>query len=183
MVWAELDRLGIRNPWVVGHSLGGYVALAMTHERASDVKGLVLFHSSPFSDSEERKAVREKVIRLVAEHGAEPFLATFADGLFREKSEPLEFFRSKLEGTSRDAVVAYAAIMRDRPDRTDTVRRFGGPILMIAGRGDRLVPLSVAQQTADLNPSVVVEVLENSAHAGMLEEPQASAAVLMRHLH
>src|ERR1700755_782387 len=40
---------------LIGHSLGGYVSLAVIAKRRDLFKGLILFHSTAYPDSEERK--------------------------------------------------------------------------------------------------------------------------------
>src|SRR5258708_5460057 len=70
----------INQPIVIGHSLGGYVALAMAKRHAEKFAGLGLIQSTAFPDSEERKANRNKVIEFVKAHGTDPFIDTFVPG-------------------------------------------------------------------------------------------------------
>src|SRR5690349_7306035 len=50
----ELHKL--QQAVIIGHSLGGYVALAMVERRPDIIDGMVLFHSTAFADSEDRKS-------------------------------------------------------------------------------------------------------------------------------
>jgi pimeloyl-ACP methyl ester carboxylesterase len=75
-VIAELDHLKIDSCVVVGHSLGGYVALAMQSIRPTLFAGIVLFHSTVFADSEEKKLNRDKTIDFVEKYGIAPFVET-----------------------------------------------------------------------------------------------------------
>lgn len=177
-IWAELDNRNLKEVWLAGHSLGGYVLLAMLEQAPERISGMVLFHSSPFEDTPERKQVREKVIGLVKQHGADPFLATFADGLFRQRVEAWEFFREKSSEVRSEAVATYAAIMRDRADRSALLRNAGRPLLIIAGRYDAIITPDVSERIAALNPAFLLSYLEKSAHTGMLEEPETSARLL-----
>jgi len=177
-VWRELDNRNLDKVWMIGHSLGGYVMLAMLESAPERINGMVLFHSSPFADAPERKQVRDKVIRLVKEHGAAPFLATFADGLFRDKSEAWQFFRQQSNETRAQAIHAYAAIMRDRTDRSELLRNSGKPLLIIAGRYDGIIPPQVSSAIAAIHPEFKLVFLEDSAHMGMLEEPEMSARLV-----
>lgn len=178
VVWAELDKRDLRDVWLAGHSLGGYVMLAMLESAPERVNGMVLFHSSPLADSPERKLVRDKVIRLVKENGTAPFLNTFADGLFREKGAAWEFFRQHSKETTPDAITSYAAIMRDRVDRSVLLRDSGKRLLIIAGRFDAIIPEEVSVSISRLAPDFIFVMLEKSAHTGMLEEPEASARLV-----
>ncbi|WP_373396237.1 alpha/beta hydrolase [Algoriphagus halophilus] len=51
--WMEEE--GILNPIVIGHSLGGYVTLALTELMGQKLKAIGLFNSTAFSDSQEKK--------------------------------------------------------------------------------------------------------------------------------
>lgn len=52
---AVLVELQLSNIILIGHSLGGYVALAFAKKYADKLIGLGLFHSQPYADSEEKR--------------------------------------------------------------------------------------------------------------------------------
>lgn len=174
----EVGKLGIRRPWYVGHSLGGYVALAIAEAFTEEVAGVVLFHSSPFADTPERRQARDKVIASVGLNGPAAFLAAFADGLFREKAEAWRYFREHTEAVSGEAIITYARMMRDRPDRTAFCRHTDVPLCVLAGRYDALITPDTARRISELQPSIQIAELSRSAHVGMLEEPLAAADIL-----
>lgn len=178
MIHDELNRLNIRKPWIVGHSLGGYVALAVAEAYPEDVSGVILFHSSPFADAPERREVRDKVMASVQQYGPLPFLLAFADGLFREKGQAWKFFSDHTAGVSGEAIALYARLMRDRPDRSSFLRSGRLPVGVVAGRFDGIIAMAVVDQMVELHPSVRVMELTKSAHVGMLEEPAAAADIL-----
>ena len=60
-----LSELRIRKAIFVGHSMGGYVALAFAELYPDVVKGLVLLNSTSKADSTERKNNRDRAIRAV----------------------------------------------------------------------------------------------------------------------
>ncbi|HEX8350111.1 MAG TPA: alpha/beta hydrolase, partial [Hymenobacter sp.] len=59
---------------LLGHSMGGYVALAFAEHYPEALLGFGLIHSSAFADSEEKVATRRKSILFIQEHGAAAFL-------------------------------------------------------------------------------------------------------------
>ena len=65
VVSAALKALGIESAYIVGHSMGGYVALALCERHPEQVAGVVLLHSTPNPDSEEKRKNREREIALV----------------------------------------------------------------------------------------------------------------------
>ncbi|MFI3261744.1 MAG: alpha/beta fold hydrolase [Rikenellaceae bacterium] len=60
-----LKDLGIEKCNIVGHSMGGYVALAFAQNYPEMCESITLLHSSPFADSEQRKKDRQKEIDLI----------------------------------------------------------------------------------------------------------------------
>src|SRR5690625_3946315 len=59
-----LDELNISEALFIGHSMGGYVALAMADLFPEKVKGLILLNSSSLSDTEEKKEDRLRAVEL-----------------------------------------------------------------------------------------------------------------------
>ena len=178
-VWKELDRLHIRSCTLIGHSLGGYVALAMAESRPSDIRGLVLFHSTSFADTPEKRENRNKVISFVEQHGPKQFLDSFAPGLFYEQgSTKAREFRKAIDSTSSEAILYYAEAMRDRPDRSANFRGLRVPKMVVGGRFDLIIPPEVSQNIRDAGGDAELVFLEKSAHVGMLEEPEKSLEIL-----
>ena len=58
---------------VIGHSMGGYILLALMEKYWNHVSAFGLFHSSSFADSEEKIATRRKGIEFIEQNGAAPF--------------------------------------------------------------------------------------------------------------
>ena len=79
VVYDALQRLGIARCTLVGHSMGGYVALAFCERHAQMLDGLVLFSSTPNADTEEKKENRRREIVLIRA-GKKEQLARVAPG-------------------------------------------------------------------------------------------------------
>ena len=61
-VKAVLDELMVRRVSLIGHSMGGYVALAFAEAHPDDVKALVLVNSTTSADSEVKKKNRDRAV-------------------------------------------------------------------------------------------------------------------------
>jgi pimeloyl-ACP methyl ester carboxylesterase len=177
--WDEFDQYKITHPVLIGHSLGGYLAMAMSKCRPQKVSGLCLFHSTPFPDGEARQQIRNRVIESVTQSGAKPFLQNFATGLFHQSSGMHYDLFKKLSGESAgESVIFYAKAMRDRPDFSETFRKLNFPILVLAGKYDLIIPPEISEQITALSLHAKLVILAQSAHMGMLEEvSRASAAI------
>ncbi|HMJ69696.1 MAG TPA: alpha/beta hydrolase [Cyclobacteriaceae bacterium] len=178
-LWQWLNELGIKNPVIIGHSLGGYVTLAMTNQRPEAVPGFCLFHSTAKPDTAEKKQSRDKVIAFVNKNGVAPFIDTYVPGLFFRKDSPSmkEVFPIAYS-TTAGTLVAYAAAMRDRPDRRKLLEDFNGPLLMIAGEKDDIIPLDTLMDQAVLPKKGRLSILSDTGHMGMLESTNRSVEIV-----
>ncbi|HEY3430453.1 MAG TPA: alpha/beta hydrolase [Cyclobacteriaceae bacterium] len=169
------DSLKIKECIVIGHSLGGYVLLAMMEQRPELFKAFGLFHSTAFADTEERKQSRNKVIEFVTKHGVEPFIQSFIPPLFHDQNNPAIPNVVRLASqTKLETLVGYTKAMRDRPDRTNVLKNFKSSILFIAGEKDGgITPESIKQQAAVAAQSIV-HILPSVAHMGMFENKELS---------
>ena len=79
-VHAAMETLGIGRAVVVGHSMGGYVALEMLRKYPEAFAGLVLFHSTPNPDSEKKREDRLREIHLI-EGGKKELIARSFHGV------------------------------------------------------------------------------------------------------
>ncbi|MDG5490934.1 alpha/beta fold hydrolase [Psychroserpens sp. SPM9] len=60
-----LQHLTIRAYTLIGHSMGGYVALALAEMNPVSVSGLCLMNSTYYADDEERKVLRRRANTMV----------------------------------------------------------------------------------------------------------------------
>lgn len=167
----------LHNGVVIGHSLGGYVALAMIARRPDLIDGMILFHSTALPDSAERKASRDKVIEFVNKNGAKEFTTNFIGPLFADPGHAdIERIRQIAATTVKETVIGYAKAMKDRPDRSKTIRTYEKPTLFLAGAKDQGIPVESIYQQAQECKTCEIHVLDNVAHMGMIENPGQSAA-------
>jgi len=168
--WIEREQ--ITRPFIVGHSLGGYIALAMAERGPEKIGGLCLFHSTPYPDSEEKKANRNRGIEFVKVNGGGPFVDTFVPGLFFDKKDPAIPIVDKIaRNTSQETLLAYTAAMRDRPTSIDIFKKFERPVLILVGDKDAVIPLESVQEYARLANNGLVQILNGAGHMGMFEQP------------
>ena len=173
---AELDRAGAAQAVLIGHSMGGYAALAFAEKYPAQVAGLVLFHSSALPDDETKKANRDKNISFVERHGVAKFMETFIRPLFADANEQtLTQEREQLEdigaNTPKTSVLAGMRAMRDRPDRTDVLRKATYPVLFIVGKEDLAISLTASLEQVALPPLSTAVFLDKVGHLGFVERP------------
>lgn len=168
---------------VIGHSMGGYILLALAEKYWNHLDAFGLFHSSAYADSEEKKTVRKKGIAFIHEHGAFEFLKTTTPNLFSqqtkdERPELIHKLISSLNNFSADALVSYYEAMMKRPDRTNILQKAFVPVLFIMGKYDNAVPLKDSLEECHLPEKSYIHILHQSGHMGMLEETEKSNRIL-----
>ncbi|MFD2035064.1 alpha/beta fold hydrolase [Belliella marina] len=177
--WMEEQK--IQQPTIIGHSLGGYVALAMAELLGSELAGIGLFHSTAFADDEEKKHTRNKTIAFIKKHGVEKFIESFVPPLFAaQHQERLEEEITTLiqygKKTAMETVLAYIETMRDRKDRFEVWKTFGGAKLMIAGTLDPAISIKASQQHKPYTTSYYE--LNGVGHMGMFEERESCLKII-----
>lgn len=186
-VIAILDAEKIYACPVIGHSMGGYISLALLEKYPERISSLGLFHSSAYADSEDKKQARRKGIDFIREHGAKPFLETTIPNLFSQKTkdENPELVKEQValsDNFLAPALVSYYESMMKRPDRTDLLRKITVPVLFIIGEFDAAVPFKDSLEQCHLPENSYIHIFRNSAHMGMLEEPDKSDIVIEKFL-
>jgi pimeloyl-ACP methyl ester carboxylesterase len=139
-VRSVLSELRIRKAIFVGHSMGGYVALAFAELYPAAVKGLVLLNSTSKADSEERKTNRDRAIKAVKKDYI-GFVRLSIANLFnpdnRERlTDEIEKVRSEALKTPLQGIVASLEGMKFRKERETLLRSATYPILLILGKKD-----------------------------------------------
>jgi pimeloyl-ACP methyl ester carboxylesterase len=173
-----LDDLGIEKCILIGHSLGGYVALAVAEFYPYRLLGLALFHSTAFADSPERKENRNKAIQNIKQNGVEPFVRALIPSLFspakRENSEikiAINHLIEKAKKLPAENLIYTLEAMRNRKERIEVLKQVNIPILFLLGKDDVAVPLEASLSQCHLPQNSVVHSLAEVGHMGMIEAP------------
>jgi pimeloyl-ACP methyl ester carboxylesterase len=175
--WVKEKKIG--KSVLIGHSMGGYVALAMAQKAPELFNGLVLFHSTTFADSAEKRESRNKVLEFIDKNGVNAFTSNFIGPLF---TDPQHAAISKVRAISMEAtaeaVKGYTQAMRDRPDTIEVLTTFPKPILFLAGEKDAGISVQSVQEQAARSPRVEAYILSNVAHMGMFENEKKSLEII-----
>jgi pimeloyl-ACP methyl ester carboxylesterase len=176
-------KVGMGRAILIGHSMGGYITLALAEKYPERLKAFGLFHSTAFADSEEKKEARRKGIKFIQQHGSYEFFKTSTPNLFAPatKEERGHLVTEQIEAVRNvagAALVNYYESMIKRPDRTAVLKNSQVPVLFVMGRFDNAVPLEDVLKQCHLPQLSYIELLHNSGHMGMVEETERSNKVL-----
>ena len=184
-VISYLDQKNAPDPvLVVGHSMGGYVALALAERFPDRLAGLALLNSTALADTDEKRQNRLKNVAFVERHGLDKFMESFVRPLFAPANrDRLPEAQALLEdigkATPADTIAGAMQAMAARPDRTAVLRAARYPVLLVAGKHDVAVPLADSVAQAPLAAAAAALFLEGSGHQAYLEQPEATRRAVL----
>ena len=181
------QELNIKSYSVVGHSLGGYVSLALAEKFPVKIETMTLFHSTAFADTEEKKINRDKAAGFIERNGVDTFMNSFVAPLFAEPNREkckADIANLSQDGrrSDQDAVINTIMAMKNRPDRTSVLNTFNKPALLIIGENDVAVPLEDSLKLAEMGSHTEALILKNCGHMGMFEKPSTTLTKLKEFL-
>jgi len=152
VVHAVLAHEKIEQATFLGHSMGGYVALAFTERHPQICSEIILLNSTPKADSAERKENRDRASILVKKH-KHAFLSVAIANLFADENR--EKFAEEIETLKNDAlkmktqgIIAALEGMKIRKDRTRLLKKLTIPKTIIAGTLDPIMPVEELEKIA-----------------------------------
>jgi len=160
-------------PVLLGHSLGGAIALTVALSRPELLSGLVLWGTG----------ARLKVLPAILEGLAGDFTATL-DLLVDLAYAPATPEALKAQGRRAMAQTAPQTLWGDyySCDHFDVMDRLGSinlPTLVVCGQMDRLTPPKYSQYLARHIPQAQLVLVPKAGHMLHQEQPQAAARALL----
>lgn len=154
MLFALLSDLRLRKVSIIGHSMGGYVALAFAELYPDHVRSLTLLNSSAQADSTERQLNRDRAIEVVKKN-SNAFIRMATHNLFDKEShqkfaKEIETFTNQALQTPLQGIIASLEGMKTRIDR-EALLHFGPyPKMMVASANDTIISLhDIEEQVKD----------------------------------
>ncbi|MBW7675762.1 alpha/beta fold hydrolase [Chryseobacterium chendengshani] len=180
----ELDKIHL-----LGHSMGGYAALAFAEKFPESLKSLTLFFSTYFADDEEKKEQRIKSYRIIKDAFAH-YVRAGIPNLFNQNER--DVLEGKIEtaleiALSTNNVGALACVkgMVERTDKKHILETLEAKIVVIAGKHDNAVK---TEKTIGHLPdrTNIKSYIVDCGHNGHWEKPSICAEIvnteLLHHL-
>ena len=159
IVNAVLNHLHLRKFILVGHSMGGYVALKLAEMNPERIKGLCLMNSTALADSVEKKKNRDRAIKAV-KHNKKTFIKVAIPNLFSEANKSV--YRKEISEIIEEAVqmptqgvIASLEGMKIRKSRTKVLKMNTFNKMLVIGKQDPALEYeSLIKQVKNTNVKV-----------------------------
>jgi pimeloyl-ACP methyl ester carboxylesterase len=187
---AVLDALDIPRAHVLGHSMGGYLALTLARNHPGRVRSLVLVATSAGGPGslpvpQSTRAAWQAAAPLPApEFARRTMPLSYAPGWVEANTERFErnlAHRLEFPTPPQTWAAQYAACERYLQAGIDAAR-ITCPSLVIHGTADRVVPFGNGERLAEALPRARFLRVENGGHLWFLEAPETFARSVMEHL-
>ncbi len=173
-----IDAFKIEQAWFAGHSMGGYITLALAEFFPERFLGLALVASHAFADFPDKKKSRLEEIKKIERLPVPEVLSGMPNKLTKDPAVA-DYCRQLISQTSRNGVMGVLAGMAERPDRIDVLAELKRPKMLIAGEEDQLIPMKTDLDMVEKVSDLRLVKIKNAGHMPMMENPHDTATALL----
>ncbi len=167
---------------LLGHGLGGQVALEILRRQPNSVTRMALIATDPLPEAPQTAAARERQVvaaksgKLAEAMAHEIPKTALADTEWR--ADVLALVQDMAAGLGADQFQRQSRALQRRPDQAKTFRTCKVPVLILAGEADKLIPVRRAEFLAGLIPKGRLQIIPNAGHLPQLEQPESVSKAL-----
>lgn len=176
-VYAVIDSLGVNMIHLIGHSMGGYVSLALADKYPGYLASFSFLHSTANADTPEKRINRAREIEFVRKGKKELICNTAVPNTFSKRNQ--KTFRKEIANlvriaseTSDKGIVAALDAMMNRSDRNEVLKALQIPKYSFIGKDDNFIPFDKGLEWANNNCMKPI-IFEHSGHMSFIEEKES----------
>jgi pimeloyl-ACP methyl ester carboxylesterase len=167
---------------LVGHGLGGNIAIELLRKRPEAVSRIVLISTDPLPEPPQQSAAEEALlVAAKTGHMADCIaqmlpVAALHDAPWR--AEVMALVQDMAATLGFEQFQRQLRAMQRRPDQQKALRKANVPTLILSGEKDSIVPRRRAEFLAGMMPQGCLEVIAEAGHLPQLEQPEAVTQAL-----
>lgn len=171
---------------LVGHGLGGNIAIELLRKRPEAISRIALIATDPLPEPPQQAAQEEAlIVAAKTGHMADCIaqmlpVAALHDAPWR--AEVMALVQDMAATLGPDQFQRQLRMMQRRPDQQKTLRKANVPTLILSGATDSIVPRRRAEFMAGMMPQGCIEIIAEAGHMPQLEQPEAVTKALQTFL-
>lgn len=174
----ELIRtLGIKSPYLLGHSMGGMTAAMVASRLGFAISGLVLadptFISPEWQDGVYESGVVEQHLQMLKSTKE----ALFMEAKARHRYRSSELIEHIVQARLQTNVKAFDVLIPPNPEFDELIRNVYVPTLLVLG-SEGIVSSETALELHKLNPDLQYKLIPDAGHGLPYDEPARLAAAV-----
>ena len=172
---------------LLGHSMGGIVAMEMYSQEPNRIEKLVLMDTNPKAELEEVKAMRDPQMKAAREGKLVDVVRDEMKPNYLDASDNRESIlhtcmeMAKSMGT--EVFMNQSKALQTREDQQSTLRLIEVPVLVICGSNDKLCPVERHELMHSIINHSELKIINNAGHMPTLEQPKETTEVLKKWLN
>jgi len=181
-VQAVLSELKVEHYAVIGHSMGGYVALALAEAHPKAIKGLCLLNSTFEADDEARIQIRKRA-NAMAQRNYEALVRMSFINLF--SAESIKTYEAEIGAGLTEAlktpIQGYMAAqlgMAQREDKFEFFKGLEAKKLIVTGSKDPVVNAKLLAEKIEDTPIILKQL--NCGHMSYIEKSSDLTYIINR---
>jgi len=175
-LYALLQGLHAPPAILVGHSMGGYIAMAFANAYPEALRGLVLVGTKAGPDVPEVAEARRELAARVQTEGTSAVVSAMASKMLSARNHVADLAKSgkAMMGVAKpEGVISALLGMADRPDAGPWLKDVEARTLVMSGAMDDVIPPSEAGALMMAFPSAQLRLIPNAGHLVAYEQPDA----------
>lgn len=176
VICGVMDKCKVDKAVVIGHSMGGYIAMECVKEHPERFSKVVIFNSHPYQDLPEKAADRQREIKVIAAEKLEMLAGASIPKMYyvenlKRCDEKVHETVELCETHDPQGIIASILGMSARPSMESVMEEPPVPMLLIHGDHDNFLPLEKVDQLKKNFPKVKYHLIPDTGHNSFIEAP------------
>jgi pimeloyl-ACP methyl ester carboxylesterase len=167
---------------VIGHGLGGNIAIELLRRRPEAISRIALIATDPLPEPPQLAAAQEAlIVAAKTGHMADCIAQMLPETALHAapwRDEVMALVQDMAAMLGPDQFTRQLRAMQRRPDQQKTLRKANVPTLILAGEADTIVPRRRTEFLAGMMPQGCLEIIAGAGHLPQLEQPEAVTKAL-----
>jgi len=172
---------------LLGHSMGGIVAMEMYAQEPSRIEKLVLMDTNHKAELEEVKAMRDPQMKAAKEGKLVDVMRDEMKPNYLDASDNresiLQTCMEMAKSMGPEVFINQSKALQTRVDQQSTLSLIAVPVLVICGSNDILCPVERHELMHSIINDSELKIINNAGHIPTLEQPKETTEVLKKWLN